>query len=143
MPFPQHITAAFISAFLAIPLWMALDREPPYEITNGKAVLDTKTNVLTVTWDVKVIRACPPSLNSRVTRIITDRNGLPHALPITPATYNTNSTPPVIKNLIQLPDGIALPATYNAVPCYPCNPVQLLSPICMDLPAIPIEVKGQ
>lgn len=140
----QNVAAAIISAIFAIPLWMAMDRDPPYIATNGRIELDKSAQSITVTWDIETKRYCPPSKKSRVARIIIDKNGKPHPMGITQATYGTQAhNPGQIVNVLDMPSDVPPgTATYRSEPCYPCNPWQDYwnTPICVTLPAISFEI---
>jgi hypothetical protein len=140
----QNIAAAVISGIFALPLWWAMDRDPPYIPTNGRVEFDKSTQSITVTWDVETKRYCPPSTKSRVARTIIDMDNKSHPIPITQATYGKQeSNPGQIKNSIDMPPGVPPgPAKYHSEPCYPCNPWQDYwnTPICVSLPEIIFEV---
>lgn len=145
MRFPQqHAVPAFIAIFIFAPLfWMALDRVPPYVITNGR-LNPTKiapNEWYTIEWDVKTVRACPGTKNSRVTTYIVDVNG---GLNIYAATQGgfVEGIPLIHKEkklLAALPAG---PAKYFSEVCYPCNPLQdkLNWPICFPTPMLEFEI---
>lgn len=147
----QHIASAFIAIFLLAPtLWMAIDRGAPYDITNGSVEPAEGDKIVpgsrvTVRWDVKILRDCSLSRSSYVDRTVVDKNGFPHPIARTPATYGARQASPTrIVNGFPLPSnmppGLAI---YQATPCYACNPIQEYVPgllICVRMPEVPFTV---
>ena len=129
MKFPaQHAAAAIIAMVFVIPLWMILDRAPPYRIEAGQILPATplKNSEITIQWDVTPLRSCAPQEGSTVTRTIVDSKGVRHVYAPVPATYGTNDQfkADEIQRAVPLPENITGPASYSSLACYPCNPVQ-------------------
>lgn len=144
LPHVQHPRENAIAAFVAIGvfapvLWMALDRMPPYEITNGR--IDPSNPVkgteFTVTWDIRALRSCQVQ-NSSVTRVIISKQGFSYRAVPDKATYGTpeQRRTDEIKRPVKLPENIVGPARYYADVCYVCNMLQEIWPICMRTPTL-------
>lgn len=127
-----------------VPLWMLLDRDPPFVVTNGR--IDPQNPIVNssieITWDIKPQRSCQPSSAAKVTRTIIDSKGIRHTYAAVPAVYGTpqQSESGEIMRSVPLPENITGPAKYTSVACYACNPLQQLWPICIQLPEIPFEI---
>lgn len=139
------IVAAFVSILLVgVPLWMLLDRDPPFVVTNGRIDPPNPTvnSSIEITWDIKPKRSCQPSSAAKVTRTIIDSKGVRHTYAPVPAVYGTpeQSEPDEIMRPVPLPENITGPAKYTSIACYVCNPLQQLWPICIQLPEIPFEI---
>lgn len=141
----QHGVAAIIAAIFVIPLWMLLDRVPPYRIDEGRVIpqMPLKNSDITVEWDVTPLRSCATQ-GGYVTRTIIDQKGIPHTYKAVNAVYTTNDQfkEDQIKRNIPLPENITGPATYSSYACYPCNPLQLWlhMPICIQTPTLQFEI---
>lgn len=148
MKYPgQNAVAAFIAIAIFAPiLWMALDRAPPFVVTNGR--IDppnpAMNGLITVTWDVKSTRSCQPSSNATVTRTIVDSKGVRHSYAPVHAVYGTPEQHEAdeIKRRIPLPENITGHARYSSVACYACNPLQELWPICIQMPEVDFEISN-
>lgn len=147
MKYPgQNAVAAFIAIAIFAPvLWMALDRAPPFLVTNGR--IDppnpTTNGSITVTWDIRATRSCQPSSNATVTRTIVDSKGVRHTYAPVHAVYGTpeQHEPDEIKRRIPLPENITGHARYSSIACYACNPLQeYLWPICIQMPEVDFEI---
>ncbi len=151
MKYPwQNAIAAFIAVALFAPvMWMALDRSPPFVVTNGR--IDPPrpmvNSSITVTWDVKSTKSCQPSSNSTVTRSIIDSKGIAHKYSPVHATYGTpeqeRRNKDEIRRIVLLPENITGPAKYTSVACYACNPIQELWPICVQMPELAFEIDAE
>lgn len=136
----HHLTAAFTSVIMVFPLWMLLDRDPPYIITNGRIAPQTITadGEYVVTWDIETKRPCPATENSSVVTHIIDVNNEDHVYIKTRGAYiNDASNIVKTKKMLDVPPG---PAQYYSHICYPCNPIQEWWPVCFDSPKIPFTV---
>lgn len=142
------MVAAFVSVALFGPaLWMVLDRDPPFVVTNGRVdpITPVVNSSISVTWDVHPVRSCQPSSSATVTRAIVDSKGVKHVYAPVPAVYGTPAQREVgeIHRMIPLPNNIIGPARYSSVACYACNPIQKYWPICIELPEIPFEIVAE
>lgn len=149
MKYPgQNAVAAFIAIAIFAPiLWMVLDREPPFIVSNGRIdpTHPEMNGSITVTWDVRATRSCQPSSHATVTRTIVDSKGVAHAYAPVHAIYGTREQrePDEIKRRIPLPENITGHARYSSVACYACNPLQELWPICIQMPEVDFEISDQ
>lgn len=145
-----RIIAALTAGILFFPLWMVLDREPPFIVWNGR--IDPPNpemnGSIVVTWDIKSVRSCQPSSSATVTRVIVDSKGVAHTYAPVHAIYGTpeQREPDEIKRRIPLPENITGHAKYSSVACYACNPIQEYAPawmnlpICIQMPEIDFEI---
>lgn len=146
MKYPgQNAAAAFIAIAIFAPLlWMLLDREPPFEVTNGRIDPPNPAvnGTITVTWDIRSTRSCQPSSDATVTRSIVDSKGVSHTYAPVHAVYGTpeQREPDEIKRRIPLPENITGHAKYSSIACYACNPLQALWPICIQMPEVDFEI---
>jgi hypothetical protein len=136
-----RVVAALTAAILLFPLWMLLDREPPFEVVDGKIEPENPKpgSLISITWDVKPQRACPLSDRQVVRRTIIDKDGGHHDYEPVPAHHQGHQEDIVrhFRLLSSLPPGAA---KYRAVACYACNPLQQFWPVCINFPDIPFEV---
>lgn len=143
----QNAGAAFIAIAIVAPiLWMLLDREPPFIVTDGRVIPPNPTSngLIEVVWDITPVRSCQPYSSATVTRTITDSKGVQHTYAPVHAIYGTpdQHEAGLIDRTIPLPENITGSAQYSSVACYPCNPLQYLLglPICIRMPAVPFEI---
>lgn len=139
--FPANPIAAFVAIALFAPLlWMALDRDPPYVITNGRITppMPVKNGTVSIDWDIAPLRSCQPGNHSSVVRTVIDAMGVRHVYAPIAATYGTAEQfkPEEIRRSFRLPLNITGKVSYSAKVCYSCNPIQVLWPVCLDTPTI-------
>ncbi|MDB5612078.1 MAG: hypothetical protein JWP25_8978 [Bradyrhizobium sp.] len=140
-----RIISALTAGILIFPLWLVLDRSPPFIVDNGR--IDPPNPMMNssivVTWDIKATRSCQPSSGAAVTRTIIDSKGIRHNYAPVHAVYGTPEQREAdeIQRRIPLPENITGPAKYTSIACYACNPLQELWPICIQMPEVPFEIQ--
>lgn len=142
--------AFFAVAIFAPTLWMAMDRDLPYERVSGTIVpaAPVPGDFISVQWDIRVRRLCPPSEPRNVTRQIVTSTG--HIIDYAPVegTFGTGNgvekmpTTELVRTF-QLPRDLQPgPATYYSKACFACNPLQRFWPVCVDKPKLTFEISG-
>lgn len=149
--FRRNLPAAFVAGLLAIPLWMAMDREPPYVRLSGEVVPSNPApgDFISIKWNIEVKRICRPDVPRNITRqIITATGHIIDYEPVdgvfgTEAGREKHPTTELIRTF-QLPPAITPgPATYYSKACFACNPIQTFWPVCVDTPKLAFEIRAK
>lgn len=141
----QHIVAAFVSVGVVAPIaWMIMDRTPPYTRLSGEVIPATPrpSDDVSINWETKVHRNCPPSTDYNVTRTIIDSIGKRHEYEPIEGVYGTETqTSSTLVRVFKLPDNVSIgPARYRSSACFACNPMHYFWPVCVSEPEIKFEV---
>lgn len=137
----KNLWAIFFAIGVVAPVfWMVIDRDPPFEITNGHIEPEhpVKNGYIEVTWDIKPLRTCSPSDRRMTVRSVTDQKGVVHTYTPVQGQYGTPQqiNEDEIQRRVPLPMNIVGVAKYNATACYHCNPIQIIWPICITTPTL-------
>lgn len=141
-----HVTAAFFSILVVVPVaWMLMDRSPPY-IREGGEILppdQIQGGFVTPIWRIKVRKACSPSTPNNVTRRITDAKGKRHFYEPVAGRFGVGVNEQIPLGLpLPLPNDIAVGrATYWSEACFACNPFQYIWPVCINTPELGFEIR--
>jgi len=156
-----------IAGVAAIPIWMAMDRTPPYIRESGMVSLamsdtlcgsmslqstDAATTAeifpgscVTVDWKIKTLRNCPPDVTDNIHPRITDATGVRFTLAPTRGKFGTpvqDILDPNIYRFFRLPvamsSGIAI---YESDVTYACNPLHYIWPVHVIEPKISFTVQ--
>lgn len=140
----QNLVAAFVAVgVIAPPVWMLLDREPPYrfehvEIAPANVV---QGGEISITFTIKPLRtSCGPGL---IYREFKEETGKLHVYDpiqrVEAPVLNDNK----FTRYSKLPDNISPGQTiYRGISCYTCNPMQGLMrwPVCASTPSATFNV---
>lgn len=154
------IALASSALLLGLPLWMLLDRSPPYVRDHGQIIAAAPENCglppgpasvtpgacVAVVWSVRIIRNCVPSEHSNITRRIVDGENVAWPIAAVAGLYGTGTLPSSSDRLVRylvLPSGAAPGrAIYKSSASYACNPLQrLVWPVVVDTPDITFVIE--
>lgn len=140
------------------PVWALLDREPPYirhsgdivpalpqqcGLSEGAAAAVVPGSCVTVTWNIKVLRSCPPDTPNNVTRVIQDSEKVTWPIGPVAGLFGTTQKPPGdLTRYFLIPSG-ARPgrAVYKSSASFACNFLQsMFWPIRVSVPDIEFEI---
>lgn len=137
----RNFIIAVISVACFAPIWMLLDRTPPYTGHQGEVVpAEPRAGEwMTVAWTVKVNRVCPGTIQ----REVVDAKRVVWNYDVQPAIRREQLTDENrLHRSFILPTGASPgPARYRARTCYRCNPLQAWWPICSWTPEIPFTIR--
>lgn len=154
-----------VAGVAAVPMWMLMDREPPYiresgiltvapsDTLCGTTALQSSDAILeifpgscvSVDWRIKVIRNCKPNVTDNIHPRITDSTGVRFTLAPTRGKFGTpdqDILDPTIYRYFRLPVSMASgPALYDSDVTYACNPIHYIWPVHVNTPLIPFIVQ--
>lgn len=138
------IAAFFAIAVFAPVIWMLLDREPPYTRSSGRIEPSNPApgDFISVHWNIRVERNCPPVVPRNINRTIIDSTGKYHDFEAVEGLYGTSPKAlPGISRTLRLPKDITPgPAKYRSQACFACNPIHYFWPVCVSQPDIAFEI---
>ncbi len=148
----------------AFPLWMAMDRTPPYIRESGiltAAQSDTLCgsmglqsaeaspeiypgSCVAVDWKTRTLRNCPPDIPFNIHPRITDATGVRFTMEPARGKFGTpdqSILDPNIYRYFRLPVGMAPGAAiYESDVTYACNPLHYFWPVHVNEPKVPFTV---
>lgn len=120
-------------------VYMAADRDPPFQRGNGRILPENPIpgSPVEVEWQGKRIRDC----DGYVFRKIVDSHGIVFTVEGVPVSYARTKNPEPLVRYFRLPVGIAPgPAKYIATTHYYCNPLHRWWPIVVETPHLDFNV---
>ena len=154
-----------IAGVAAFPIWMLMDRDPPYIRESGIMVaassdslcgsmelmsIDASTtdifpgSCVSVDWKIRTLRNCPPDTPFNIHPRITDSTGLRVTLAPTRGKFGTpdqSIESSSIYRYFRLPVSLAPGlATYESDVTYACNPTHYIWPLHVTEPKIPFLI---
>lgn len=140
----KHICAAILAIVIAGPLaWWAIDRTPPYTMSDGRPVPNPAKagDELDLLWHVEVVRE---GCTGKFQRILIDANNsvwtfMPMVSSFVSLPVGEHKTHSLFK--FAIPHGVAPgPAKVYTVTTYECNPVHRFWPIVSKQPTLDLMI---
>lgn len=142
----DHILATFFAVGVFAPImWMAMDRNSPYEVLKSEILPPSPApgDTAIAKFKVKVHKQCKASPDKNVKQFIIDATGRLFSFDPVPSLYSTetNLGSGEVTREIHIPKDVTPgPAHYRVSGQFACNPIQELWPVRIIVPDIPFEV---
>ena len=148
MTLERGLLVLVIFIFGVIGAWiglMAMDNEPPFHYLPASAGSRISPDpvhqegMVRTEWELsEVKRDCPRT----VARVFTDRKtgAVVTTLDATPLARTVPTGKNSLSRAFQLPPGLPAETGFRAEVCFQCNALQMVFPLCISSPELPINV---